>query len=209
MQSLFLILPPSLYAATIYMIYGRLVLFVDAAHLSLIRPTRVTKIFVTGDVIGFLIQGGGGGMLASEGNETLGRNILLVGLFFQLAFFGFFIVVSGVFNYRVNKEGLGMQTAGGKYRWRTMMKVLYAASVLIIVRCIFRVIEFSGGENGRLRTEEVWMYVFDAVPMLVVQCVFHFVHGGMVLPKDVKKGKRAVEEEEGMVNMNLRSMQGR
>ncbi|KAF2179951.1 hypothetical protein K469DRAFT_797372 [Zopfia rhizophila CBS 207.26] len=44
-QSLFIILPPSLYAATIYMTYGRLVLFINAPEASVIRPTRVTKVF--------------------------------------------------------------------------------------------------------------------------------------------------------------------
>jgi hypothetical protein len=60
MQSLFIILPPSLYAATIYMIYGRLVLFVNAAEASIIRPTLVTKVFVCGDVVAFFMQAGGG-----------------------------------------------------------------------------------------------------------------------------------------------------
>jgi hypothetical protein len=64
-QSLCIILPPSLYAATIYMIFGRLVVFVDSPEASLIRPTRVTKIFVCGDVLAFLMQAGGGGQMAN------------------------------------------------------------------------------------------------------------------------------------------------
>lgn len=63
-QSLCIILPPSLYAATIYMIFGRLVVFVDSPEASLIRPTRVTKIFVCGDVLAFLMQAAGGGQMA-------------------------------------------------------------------------------------------------------------------------------------------------
>ena len=79
LQSLFLILPPSLYAATIYMLYGRIVLLVNAPQASLIRPTWVTKIFVTGDVISFLMQAGGGGLTASSKPDTakLGQNILV------------------------------------------------------------------------------------------------------------------------------------
>jgi hypothetical protein len=38
-QSLLILLPPSQYAATIYMIYGRIVLFVNAPEASLIRST--------------------------------------------------------------------------------------------------------------------------------------------------------------------------
>jgi hypothetical protein len=101
LQSLFIILPPSLYAATIYMIYGRLVVFVNAEHASLIRPTWVTKIFVCGDVLAFLMQAGGGGMMAQADMADLGQKIMLLGLFVQLAFFGFFVVVSVVFYVRM------------------------------------------------------------------------------------------------------------
>lgn len=72
-QSLFIVLPPSLYAATMYMIFGRLVLFVNNPSASLIRPTRITKIFVVGDVISFLMQAGGGGMMVQTSMASLGK----------------------------------------------------------------------------------------------------------------------------------------
>ncbi|KAK0125665.1 hypothetical protein ONS95_000332 [Cadophora gregata] len=79
-QSLLILLPPSLDAATIYMIYGRIVLFVNAPDASVIRPTRVTKIFVIGNILAFFIQSAGGGMMAQEGKAELGKNVLLIGL---------------------------------------------------------------------------------------------------------------------------------
>jgi hypothetical protein len=103
-QSLFIILPPSLYAATIYMIYGRLVLFVNAAKASVIRPTRVTKIFVLGDVLAFFLQAGGGGMMAQADMADMGQKIMLVGLFVQLLFFGFFLVISFIFFVRLRSS---------------------------------------------------------------------------------------------------------
>lgn len=59
LQSLFILLGPSLFAASIYMILGRIVLLVDGDSRSLIRATRLTKIFVLGDVLSFFIQSGG------------------------------------------------------------------------------------------------------------------------------------------------------
>jgi hypothetical protein len=53
-QSMFIILPPSLYAATIYMTYGRIVVHVGKPHLSIISPQKVTKDFVMGDITAFL-----------------------------------------------------------------------------------------------------------------------------------------------------------
>jgi len=89
-QSLFIILPPSLYAATLYMIFGRIVVLVNNPKASIIRPTRVTKIFVAGDVVAFLLQSGGGGMMVQESMADMGQMTMLGGLAVQLLFFGFF-----------------------------------------------------------------------------------------------------------------------
>lgn len=58
-QSLLLLVAPALFAASIYMTLGRIILMVDGERYSLIRQRWLTKIFVLGDVISFLVQGGG------------------------------------------------------------------------------------------------------------------------------------------------------
>lgn len=54
----FLILQ-ALFAATIYMEFGRLVTRTDGERYTLIRHEWITKIFVAGDVLSFFLQGGG------------------------------------------------------------------------------------------------------------------------------------------------------
>ena len=56
-QSLLLILAPALFAATLYMEFGRIVRLVHGQEACVIKTTKLTKIFVTGDVVSFLIQG--------------------------------------------------------------------------------------------------------------------------------------------------------
>lgn len=51
-------------AASIYMVLGRLIRLLDAHEYALIRTTWMTKIFVTGDVLSFLLQGGGKHLLS-------------------------------------------------------------------------------------------------------------------------------------------------
>jgi hypothetical protein len=58
-QSLLLLVAPALFAASIYIILGRVILLVDGERYSLIRQRWLTTIFVCGDVFSFLIQGGG------------------------------------------------------------------------------------------------------------------------------------------------------
>lgn len=58
-QSLMLLLAPAFFAASIYMILGRIIRLLNGASSSLVRPSWLTKIFVTGDVLSFFIQSGG------------------------------------------------------------------------------------------------------------------------------------------------------
>jgi hypothetical protein len=183
-QSLLILLPPSLYAATIYIIYGRIVLFVNAPDASIIRPTRVTKIFVIGDILSFFIQSGGGGMMAQAKSADLGQKVILARLFAQLIFFGFFLVTAIVFERRIMRSGMRYTIPRyGKHTWRALLLLLLAAAVVIIQRCVYRVVEFSQGQDGYLMTHEVFMLLGDTAPMFFVQAVFHFIHAGDVFPK--------------------------
>lgn len=58
-QSLLLLLGPSFFAASIYMILGRVIVLVGGQKHSIIRPKWLTKIFVVGDVLSFFVQSGG------------------------------------------------------------------------------------------------------------------------------------------------------
>lgn len=58
-QSILLLVAPALFAASIYMELGRIVRMVDGDKLLFIRRTWLTKIFVAGDVLSFLMQSSG------------------------------------------------------------------------------------------------------------------------------------------------------
>ncbi|KAI8712149.1 Rta1 domain-containing protein [Fusarium sp. LHS14.1] len=83
LHSLLLLLGPTMLAAFICMSLGRLIVFLDASSYSLVPVEYLTKTFVIGDVLSFLVQSGGGGMLAnakSSGDQKMGQNIIIVGL---------------------------------------------------------------------------------------------------------------------------------
>lgn len=61
-QTITLLVAPALFAASIYMQLGRIVLMLKADDKLFIRRTWVTKIFVAGDVASFLLQAAGGGL---------------------------------------------------------------------------------------------------------------------------------------------------
>ena len=58
-QTLLLLIAPALFAASIYMELGRIILLVDGEVHSLIKKRWLTKLFVTGDVLSFTLQAAG------------------------------------------------------------------------------------------------------------------------------------------------------
>ncbi|KAK0210391.1 RTA1 like protein-domain-containing protein [Desarmillaria ectypa] len=175
MQSILLLVAPALYAASIYVVLGRLMHKLRTERFSLIRVNWLTKFFVTGDVLSFLIQSSGGGLLAraqDRGDVDLGDTIVIIGLVIQILWFGGFILVSVVFHYRMRVVPIVIE----KRSWRSLMYVLYAASTLIMVRSVFRVVEFAQGNDGYLLRSEVWLYIFDSVLMAGVIIMFNIYH---------------------------------
>jgi hypothetical protein len=71
---------------------------------------------------------------------TTGKRLVVIGLFLQIIFFGVFVVTGGVFHFRI---GRSPTPASAVNNWQEYMYTLYAASVLILIRSIFRVFEFS------------------------------------------------------------------
>lgn len=59
MQSTLLLVAPALFAASIYMELGRIIVLLHGEDLSIVRVNWLTKIFVAGDVLSFLMQASG------------------------------------------------------------------------------------------------------------------------------------------------------
>lgn len=179
-----ILLAPVFFAASIYMVLGRTIRAAGGERFSLIRTTWSTKIFVSGDILSLMVQAGGAGMMVSSGNRELGQNMIIGGLFIQLIVFGFFIVGTAVFHMRMKKYGVPGTSDQRFVLWRRMVNMLYACSVLIVIRSVFRVIEYIMGSDAYLLSHEWTMYVFDAVLMWGVMVIFFvFFPSGLQPPE--------------------------
>ena len=67
-------------AATIYMMFGRLARVLHAEEHSIVRVSLLTKLFVGGDVLSFVVQGGSAGLLMKENLASIGKAMVIVGL---------------------------------------------------------------------------------------------------------------------------------
>ncbi len=123
----------------------------------------------------------GGGYQAAGTLDALnsGSKVIIGGLFVQLIFFGVFIVVAVAFDLSIRKSPTPQ--SGTHLVWRKHMWALYIGSALIMVRSVFRAIEYLQGFNGYLLSREAYLYVLDSVLMFLVMALFNRVHPSEVV----------------------------
>jgi hypothetical protein len=135
----------------------------------------------------------GGGIQAAGSLKLLkiGENIIIAGLFVQVLFFGLFLVVAINFDLQYRRASKYLKSSGSG-PLTTALLALHASSSLIMVRSIFRVVEYIMGNNGFLLRHEYFLYVFDAALMIMVMIIFIIVHPSGSLEK---MGNPATEVE--------------
>lgn len=153
-----------LFAASVYMVFGRLIRSIEAEKYSIVRINWPTRTFVASDVLSFLVQGSGAGLMATGSSPTTGGNVIIGGLMIQVVMFGLFMVTSVVFQLRMNRGSRGQIFDAG-VPWKTHLHVLDAASALIMARSIFRVIEYAMRQKVYLLSHEWTLYIFDSLLM--------------------------------------------
>jgi hypothetical protein len=195
-QAVFLLLAPILFAASLYMVFGRVVKAVHGESCSPISPRWTTRLFVFGDISSFIVQCIGAAVLTSAktlGERHTGQNIIVGGLVLQILMFGVFVLCAVVFNTRFSKV-TGADMASGEVPWQVCLIMLYMTSIAIMIRNIFRVIEFAMGQTGYLLQNEWPAYVFDGMLMVLTMAVFFVWYPSQLQPQSpaqiMEMGKR-------------------
>jgi hypothetical protein len=83
------------------------------------------------------------------------------------------------------------------------MTGLYVASILILIRSIFRLIEYAQGNDGYIICHEVFMYVFDSMLMFFTMVAMSIFHPSKVLSRPSKP--RRSSKKSHSVNMEFLS----
>jgi len=171
-----------LLSATIYMTLSRYVRALDATGYAVLRPSWTTATYICIDIISFVCQMAGSAMQASgdaAGIKT-GNGVVMGGLGFQLAAFVIFVGMAATVHIRLNREPTSASSRM-YVRWRRYFWSLYAVSLLVFVRSLFRLIEFGQGSHRAIYKTEVYLYIFDGGLMWCVVMVMLVMHPGMLL----------------------------
>lgn len=79
------------------MTLGRIIRSIGAEKHSIIRVNWLTKLFVCGDVMSFMVQGGSAGLMFQASTLSIGEDMVIGGLFIQIIMFGLFALTAVIF----------------------------------------------------------------------------------------------------------------
>ncbi|EPY53111.1 RTA1 like protein [Schizosaccharomyces cryophilus OY26] len=171
-QSISLLIAPIFYSAELYVLLYRWAK-VYGPQFSLFPPKQYVVFFVTADLIAFAVQCTGGGLTSVNSSRNLGFYISLGGVIFQLFSTIVFVVLQAAFIYGVLKNRPIRKTSGyflGSPRTKTndfTFLCLIISTVAILVRLVYRTIEFAGGRHSKVATTELWFALFDFIPIII------------------------------------------
>ena len=131
----------------------------------------------------------------SADDVKMGENIIIGGLFIQIIFFGFFMIVALVFHRRIsNRPTRAAMMIDAP--WKQLVYVLYISSGLIMIRSVYRVAEYVTGSEGVLMSKEFYLYCLDALPMLLVALSYNYFHPGQVINNQSQNRRLSVSSLE-------------
>lgn len=178
-QYVLILIAPAVMAAACYMCMGRIALYVTPPKYRTMKvlwviPRFMTPVFVTCDILAFLIQVFGGVMATSTDPSVVknGFNVLKAGLAIQIVAFGFFLIIS--FRFHIISRSYRSQWPSAN--WVTLLWAINGASTVIFLRSLYRLVEFAMGFDGYLYTHEWTFYAFDAALILLGMTAFNVWH---------------------------------
>lgn len=184
-----LTIAPAFLTAAIYLTLSRIVV-AYGEKISYFKPRTYTITFITFDIIALVLQALGGGIASSAPDDDqdmtdLGINIMIAGLAWQVVSLLIFTAMSSYFFLRVRKApgshfNMEFDALRAKPYFKASLYALGLATLVIIVRSIFRCAELSEGFDGELANDEVTFMILEAAMIAIAVLCLTFFHPGLV-----------------------------
>ncbi|KAF8127514.1 RTA1 like protein-domain-containing protein, partial [Mycena galopus ATCC 62051] len=178
-------LPFTIY--TSFVIMSRIVQRLGTSY-SRLTPKWYTMIFLPCDIIALVVQGVGGGTASSASDLTganMGANVMLGGIAFQFAVIIVFTLLVLDFTQPYIRDQ-PVRTGGTPRtaltpRLKMMLITLTFSTTVLFIRSVYRLIELSGGWQGRIIHTQVYFNVLDGGMVTLAIFTLNFVHPGLFL----------------------------
>ncbi|KAH8800633.1 RTA1 like protein-domain-containing protein [Xylogone sp. PMI_703] len=180
-STLLVLLAPLWINAFEYMLLGRMIyFFLPNQQMFRIQAKRIGLYFVIGDIFSFITQLFGGVMIIKSTNPT-GLRIYTAGCVIQAVVVLIYLFLVFTFHKRVSREA----DPSAAQEAKRMVVIMYISTIIIMIRIIFRIVEFSAGAGGSLTAtiegHEAYVYVLDALPLFLALALLNIVHPGTIL----------------------------
>ncbi|KAF3398150.1 Protein RTA1 [Penicillium rolfsii] len=202
-----IVIAPVLVCASLYILIGRLIQSTEkepALLFGKVSPAWIPRVFVTSDILSFLTQASGSGIASSndwEGTQKdVGVGVLIGGLVLQLATFALFLVIVIWFDMKSKPSSHGGSMEHGV---RLVLNGIYVSGLFIMVRLIYRVIEFSMGMNTYTWTHEWPLYVLEAAPMFIAMVALGWYHPARWIPSAFRAKREKISSERNSEPISL------
>ncbi|KAF2474322.1 RTA1-domain-containing protein [Lindgomyces ingoldianus] len=205
-----LTIAPAFFTAGIYLCLSRVITAIGSEN-SRIKPKMYTYVFVGFDLLSLVLQAIGGALAStakdSKGSKT-GRNVMIAGLVSQVISMALFFIVWADFALRTRRAKLSgalARTEPPLYaslrstrKFKLFQWSLFIATVLIFVRCIYRVIELQGGFSGHLANDEATFMIFEGPMIILAVTAMTGLHPGRVFDDLWVPAGKGVRSQSGM-----------
>ncbi|OIW28759.1 putative RTA1 domain protein [Coniochaeta ligniaria NRRL 30616] len=192
MSQVFIFICPPLLELANYHVLGRILHYVQ--HLAPLPPSRVSSIFGGLLALVELLNSLGVSLSANPASkpttQELGSQLTIAALSIQLGVIVIFVVIAGMFHWRCAKANIRARAVS------TPLVTLYVSMVLILIRCIYRLIEHLGNTAVHLSDPESlkrlspilryewFFYVFEATLMLLNSALWNVWNPGRYMPRN-------------------------
>ena len=173
-QSLFILVIPIALTLVNYIVLGML-MHTAGKQVGCLQPQRVARTFFSSDMVCFMFQSGGAGMLVHANLQSFGNGLIVAGIVVQLCFFTGFclLTVYAAFSRRFSLYDVP--------QLRPVFHSLLTTNALLYIRNIFRVWEALDA-GGYVGTHEWLFEAFESLAILLCLAAYSHWHFGRLLP---------------------------
>ncbi|KAL6796153.1 RTA1 like domain-containing protein [Trichoderma sp. SZMC 28013] len=199
-----ILIAPLFTNAFVYMVMGRMMWnYIPDAKLYRVTAWRFSAYFVIFDIIALLIQVAGAS--SSGASRTANQQVLnaihiyMGGVALQQFFILMFLLYAIKFHRTILRQV--REGAEGVSSALPLLYAIYIVLMLITMRIIFRLCEYSQGFKSNVPDHEAYQYSLDSVPMLFALVILNFIHPGRIMPgKESDLPSRKERKVDGIYN---------
>ncbi|KIX92731.1 uncharacterized protein Z520_11583 [Fonsecaea multimorphosa CBS 102226] len=203
-QIVLITIGPVFFSAAIYVLLAQIVRYISIPS-SRFAPKYFYWIFIPCDIVSLVLQAAGGAISStSDGGDKAGVDIALAGLAFQVFTLTAFVVLAIDYAFRSRAVWL---TTRPPIRFVVFSGFLFAATILILIRCCYRVYELSGGyeRTSQALRDQTLFIVFESVMVILASICLIPAHPGFVFKTGLEQLVPDESSPEKAVSSSVRS----